>query len=165
MKGTLPFPPVEIGRPQVSPHWCVTRDGDLQAMAIFLRHYSARQGPRKVQQFTGPGEKLVLIGLDADALWVWQRNTVTRLDGQTGVCCAVFRNEGNVRSSLLIREAMRLAWERWPGERLFTFVDAERAAARRSKRSEPGHCFIVAGWTLLEERTKENGLRILEAAP
>jgi hypothetical protein len=42
--------------------------------------------------------------------------------GQRGVNCAVFRNESSVLSSELIREACGLAWTRWPGERLYTYV-------------------------------------------
>lgn len=87
------------------------------------------------------------------------------MDGQAGVNNPIFRNEGPIRSSELIREACALAWAKWPGERLFTFVDEVATKRRRSKRSQPGECFIRAGWTLLEERTKNHGHRILEMLP
>ena len=51
------------------------------------------------------------------------------LHGETGVNCAVFRNEGPVRSSELIMAADAVAWLRWPGERLYTYVDCRRCDA------------------------------------
>jgi hypothetical protein len=160
--GVLDFPPVEIGRPQVSAHWCLTRDGDLQALAIYRRHYTCRDPERDRRCFVGNGEKLVLISTDGKALFTWIKQQ-NRMDGQEGVNCSVFRNEGMVRSSLLIREASRLAWGKWPGERLFTFVNEEKTRKHRGRRNPPGYCFLCAGWTLLDERTKTNGLVILEA--
>ncbi len=79
--------------------------------------------------------------------------------------CSIFRNEGPIRSSVLILEACLLAWRKWPGERLFTFVDEQATARRRAKHSQPGQCFVAAGWTLLEERSKKRGHRILEILP
>lgn len=70
-----------------------------------------------------------------------------------------FRNEGAVRSSTLIREAMALAWSRWPGMRLFTFVDPREVAS-----TNPGYCFLQAGWKRLAGATRR-GLRVLEALP
>jgi hypothetical protein len=78
-----------------------------------------------------------------DALFCWKRYAggVSRDGKQVGVVCSVFRNEGPVLSSLLIREASAHAWERWPGERLYTYVNP---AAIRS--TNPGYCFKQAGW-------------------
>jgi hypothetical protein len=85
------------------------RDGNPTAMSIFLRHYSAKQR-RKLFQFVGPGEKMVLLTPDARALFVWRKEQDQyRLDGQTGVNCAVFRREGGDRASDLIRSAVDLA--------------------------------------------------------
>lgn len=163
----LPFPPASTGRPQVSAHWCLTRDGDPQAVELFARHYSCRHPERKFlggnqSRFAGQGRPIVLIGVDGRSLFVWRKEE-WRLDQQDGVCCAVFRNEGQVLSSVLIREAMRIAWARWPAERLFTFVDAEKTAKRRGQRHEPGWCFLCAGWERCGESGK--GLVILEARP
>lgn len=160
----LPYPPVEIGRRQVSAHWCVTRDGDPQAMALHRRHYSCKDPLRIRRTFVGNGEKLILISTDGSALFAWLRQR-NRLDGREGVVCTIFRNEGTERSSVLIREAVRLAWERWPGETLFTFVDEQATARRRGQRHTPGWCFQVAGFQLLEERTREHRLRVLELRP
>jgi hypothetical protein len=148
------FQPRESGYRQVSAHWWLTRDGDLQARAIFQRHYSCSNSRPQNGQFVGPGEKMVLIGGDAEALFVWRKERFRR-DQQEGVNCAVFRNEGRHRSSDLIREASELAHARWPGERLFTFVNA---SAIRS--SNPGCCFKRAGWRVCG--TSQTGLLILE---
>jgi hypothetical protein len=75
------------------------------------------------------------------------------------VTCAIFRNEGAGRSSDLILEAMRAAWVRWPGERLYTYVNP-----RRVRSANPGYCFKAAGWQLCGI-TKTRKLLILEALP
>lgn len=145
--------------------WTPTKDGDPLGFAIFRRHYTFN---RKRDQlsfwtegsdslFVGPGEKLVLICGEL-ALFVWRRERY-RLDDQTGVNCAVFRNEGAGLSSDLIRQADAAAWQRWPGERLFTFVDPKRTRHKR----DPGRCFLRAGWK--HAGWSKMGLRILEHLP
>jgi len=80
---------------------------------------------------------------------------------ETGVNCAVFRNEQSTcgRSSQLIAAAMNLAWERWPGERLFTFVDDKMVRHKR----DPGRCFIRAGFTRCG--ISQSGKLVFEAFP
>lgn len=155
--------PLPVGLfPDLSGHWLPCADGDPRAIALFERHYSADlEGRRRraATLFVGPGEKMVLLTADCSALFVWRREQYRR-DGEIGVNCAVFRNEGTSLSSDLIREADELAWQRWPGERLFTHV---KASAVRS--SNPGFCFLQAGWTRLKRRTKVHGHRILEIWP
>lgn len=136
------FTPGESGCRQVSEHWCVTRDGNPECFAMYRRHYSSRKNRApKQRQFVGPGESMVLIGTDGLSLFVWRKERF-RQDGQTGVNCAVFRNEGGALSSTLIIEAVQLAVQKWPGERLFTFVDAGQVRRKR----DPGRCFTKAGW-------------------
>ena len=128
----------------IGQYWAETRDGDRRALGIFRRHYSFkhyRSGWHPRLTFIGPGEKLVLLTPGCDALFIWQRSTERRKDNQEGCRCSVFRNEGTVLSSLLIREAAEWAWARWPGERLFTYVNP-----RRIRSSNPGYCFLMAGW-------------------
>jgi hypothetical protein len=139
--------------------WVITKDGDDTARAIFQRHYSYRPyaDGRRPLLFTGPGEKLVLVRGDARALFVWRR--FVSADGQQGVNCAVFRNEGAELSSRLIREADALADARWPGERHYTYV-----APKRIRSSNPGCCFKAAGWRACGT-TKWNKLTILERMP
>jgi len=122
-------------------YWLPVPDGNEAARAIYRRHYSCRRyrDGRRPRKVVGPGEYLVLLGRDGKALFVWRR--FRDLSGQKGVNAAVFRNEGQRLSSELIREACRHAWRRWPGQRLYTYVDA---GAIRS--TNPGYCFIAAGW-------------------
>lgn len=108
-------------------------------MSIFLSHYTAR-ARRKVFQFVGPGEKEVLITQDALALFVWRKFISDA--GETGVNCAVFRNEGPTLSSELIMAANAIARKRWPGERLYTYVDPSKVRHKR----DPGRCFLKAGY-------------------
>lgn len=147
--------------------WLHVKDGNPIAREMFRRHYSYRkrrdqmslfpEGNAHYKHFVGPGQKMVLLTPAADALFVWRK--FISGDGQQGVNCAVFRNEGKTRSSDLIRAAMTAAWERWPGERLYTYVNA-----RKVKSSNPGYCFLKAGWRKCGI-TKHNLLTILEVFP
>lgn len=161
MSGTLyPSPlllPGEDGRAALSDLWCECRARDLHALALFSRHYSFNGRGNHLQSgIAGPGESMVLISPNADALFIWRQERFRR-DEQTGINCAVFRNESSTgtQSSTLIRDAMRLAWRRWPGQRLFTFVDA-----RKVRSSNPGYCFRCAGWERVGKTGR--GLIILE---
>jgi hypothetical protein len=138
--------------------WLSVRDGDDTARAIFHRHYSYKpyKDGRKPLLFTGPGSKLVLLWPDARALVIWRK--FISGDGQQGVNCSVFRNEGDRRSSDMIREADAIADKRWPGERHYTYVNA-----RKIRSTNPGFCFLKAGWSKCGV-TKHNKLIILERA-
>lgn len=140
-------------------HWLSASDGDARARALYERHYSCHHyaDGRKRTIFVGPGEKMLLMTMNCDALFVWRK--FISADGQQGVNCAVFRNESPIQSSLLIREAVAFAWRRWPGERLFTYVAADKV-----KSSNPGYCFIKAGWQKCG-LTKWNKLLIFELLP
>jgi hypothetical protein len=147
--------------------WVQVKDGNDTAREIFHKHYSRRHyaDGRKPLLFVGPGEKMVLVTPCARAVFVWRKFISD--DGQAGVYCAVFRNEGAGVASELIREACTLAWERWPGERLYTYVNA--AKVRRSRT--PGRCFLKAGWRYVmtpdgkRATTKDRHLLILEMPP
>lgn len=147
------------GRSVLSTHWRECRDGDEYAREIFHRHYSFRPyaDGREPKLFVGPGSKLVLVTENHDALFVWRK--FISGDGQIGVNCAVFRNESRILASLLILEAEEIAWARWPGERLFTYVKA-----RAVRSANPGYCFKRAGWTQCGI-TKWNKLHIFEKFP
>lgn len=136
--------------------WIEVKDGDATGRALFHRHYSFKpyKDGRKPMLIVGPGEKMVLLTPCARALFVWRK--FISGDGQEGVNCAIFRNEGAGLASDLIREADRLADERWPGERHYTYVNAGKV-----RSSNPGFCFIKAGWQKCGI-TKWNRLIILE---
>lgn len=141
--------------------WYHASNRDPRAVAIFSRHYSARQQQVYKQWlrygFTGQGEQIVLLTSQADALFVWRRQNY-RKDDQIGVECSVFRNESGELSSKLILQAEQIAWEKWPGVRLFTFVNPSKV-----KSVNPGYCFKRAGWKFCGKSTK--GLHILEKLP
>jgi len=147
-------------------NWLSSNKYDPRALALYERHYSARQyaDGRKRYQFVPPGEQMVLLTVCCRALFVWVKNIVERYDKQVGINCTVFRNEGAGLSSDLIREADDLAFQRWPGERHFTYVDVEKTRRRRSKRAQPGKCFIEAGWHPCGYSAKAN-LLLLERLP
>lgn len=128
--------------------WLPSSDGDPRAYALMKRHYSFqpyRDGRRSNHRnpnrflFVGPGEKMVLLTRQCDALFVWRK--FIDKSGRKGVNCAVFHNESSTLSSALILEAEQLAWARWPGETLYTYVDP-----RKVKSRNPGYCFECAGW-------------------
>ena len=128
----------------IGEYWAQARDGDRRALGLFQRHYSFRQyhtGWHPRRTFIGPGEKMVLLTPGCDALFVWQYSTIYRSDPQQGVRCSVFRNEGRVLSYLLILEACEWAWSKWPGQRLFTYVNPGKI-----RSVNPGYCFLKAGW-------------------
>ena len=58
----------------------------------------------------------------------------------------------------MILAAERYAWDRWPNERLYTYV-----APNAVESTNPGYCFKVAGWTHC--RTTSRGLHELEKWP
>jgi hypothetical protein len=136
--------------------WVEVRDGNPYALNIHSRHYSKYQykDGRKPNRLVGPGERMVLITEDGKALFVWRK--FKSMNNQDGINCAVFRNEGTRKSSALIAEAVKLAWDRWPGERLYTYVSSEKV-----RSVNPGFCFKVAGWKFCG-KTKKRGLHILE---
>lgn len=139
--------------------WLCVKDGDAAARGIFNRHYSRHwyADGRRPKLFVGPGEKMVLVTPTYDALFVWRK--FESGDGQQGINCAVFRNEGTTRSSDLILAAELLAHQRWPDERFYTYV-----AGRKIRSTNPGYCFQMAGWRKCGI-TKHNKLIILEKLP
>jgi hypothetical protein len=131
------------------------KDGNPVALEMYNRHYSAYQykDGRVRKLFCGPGEKMVLLSINKDALFVWRK--FIDKSGQQGINCAVFRNEGSILSSDLIKEAVDLAKKRWKNQRFYTYVNAKKI-----KSTNPGYCFQKAGWKKCG--TTKGGLIILE---
>ena len=136
--------------------WYEVAETNKTARALANRHYSRVTPGHPL--FVGPGEdRMILLSSDDMALFVW-RKTRFRHDGQDGIECSIFRNEGDELSSDLIREACILAWERWPGTRLFSYVNGKKI-----RSTNPGHCFMMAGWR--KEGKSGKGLTILGILP
>lgn len=150
-------------------HWYAVLDTDPRAQALYKRHYSVKNRRSWWPMgFVPAGDDMVLLTLNCAALFVWKahRDQDVQLvhrkgydDGQRGINCMIFRNEGAGLSSELIREADDLAWQRWPGERHFTYV-----ADAKVQSSNPGYCFLKAGWQRCG-RNADGRLTILERLP
>lgn len=103
---------------------------------------------------------MVLVSPCARAVFVWRKFiSKDTTAGAADVNCAIFRNEGAGLSSALIVEAMRLAWQRWPGARLYTYVNPRRVLS-----ANPGWCFLCAGWRKCGQ-TRTRKLLIFEVFP
>jgi hypothetical protein len=148
------------------PYWWGTFDGDVECLRMYERHYpppKGRRAGRRIAQFVGPGEPIVLRNNPRDplvAMFVWRKFVDDCIDEQTGekqagVNCSVFRNEGPVRSSELVAAADEIADHCWSDRRHYTYVDPPRI-----RSTNPGWCFIKAGWRRCG-RTK-GGLIVLE---
>lgn len=139
--------------------WRASRDGDRVGLALYRRHYSRRRyaDGRNPALFVGPGEKTVLIAHDDDALFVWRK--FIDASGQVGVNCSVFRNESSHLASEMILDAETWAADRWPGERLYTYVNP-----RRIRSANPGYCFKQAGWSAVGQTRGRQPLVILAKA-
>lgn len=133
---------------------------DPRAAALADRHYNRQT--IGAPQFSPPGRMLALLTPAADAVWVttWQLPEYTRHGLGDAWICTLFRNEGAALSSELVREALaatRAEWGDPPDVGTFTFVDPRQVAS-----TNPGYCFLMAGFVRLEHRTKDRGLVILQ---
>lgn len=137
-------------------HWHQVKDGNDQARDLFDRHYSRYfyKDGRKPKLFVGPGIKIVLLTKNADALFVWKK--FKSRDSQEGINCAIFRNEGKILSSELLKEAEEIAINKFGHCRAYTYINAKKI-----KSENPGYCFKVNGWRKIGT-TKINKLHILE---
>ena len=132
--------------------WIPVRDADARGRGLYRRHYSAYRyaDGRRPAKFVGPGEHIVLLTPGSDALFVWRVFLEVNQSEPLGINCSVFRNESSYLASELILEAEPWAWERWPGlNRLYTLVDP-----RKVRSTNPGYCFIMAGWRKVGVRKK-----------
>jgi hypothetical protein len=143
--------------------WIVVKDGNDSVRDIFDRHYSRwKNGKRDSKLFLGPGEKLVLMTADGGAICAWRKCISD--DGQTGINCAIFRREEGEVASLLLGRAREAAWHRWPGERLYTYIDPRGVKpTMRAGRPTWGHCFYQDGWRFAGLTGRR--LHILERLP
>lgn len=131
----LTLPGVQVGT------WTIRNCSDPAALGLARHHYS-RQHP-DAPKIGAPGRHLVLVSPCQRALWD-THYTQHPDDGLDAWRCSIFRNEGAGLSSDLIRSAMDLTAERWgaaPPDGWVTWVDR-----RRVRSSNPGYCFLRAGW-------------------
>ncbi len=126
----------------------IVNDGDALARSIIERHYSRIwRGKPGAPRFIGPGRKLVLVGVNGGWVFLW-RESKFRRDGQTGAECTAFRNESAILSSEIIGWAEE-AWDKTYGTaRKYTYVNP-----RLIRSTNPGFCFIKAGWKRVPKAT------------
>lgn len=128
-------------------------------VALADRHYT-RQKPGS-HQCTRPGCNLCLVTTDGKAAFVVWRPIpqVGRMDNLECWECTLFRNEGERLSSDLIREAVDVVWRQWgwpPKDGFITAVGIDETRKHRSKKAQPGACFVHAGWIPIGERGGES---------
>ncbi len=138
--------------------WIRVTKFDHRALALADRHYS-RQSPGS-WQFLPPGETLAMVTRDGRAVWGVCHN----MDpvGAMRWRVTIFRNEGPLLSSDLVREATDATvgyWLRKYGRRPFPLQTEVDPAKVRRKR-DPGRCFLKAGWRRVGMR---RGLVVLQA--
>lgn len=131
------------------------------------RHYSRQTvGDR---QFMPPGRAIVIRNAEGTLVfgWNWQYPE-KRKDRQEGYCCSIFRNESGRLSSEVILEAEKIAFEKWGGQRMFTYVNPAKLGIRKRRGAEycpypPGRCFYEAGWHFVG--ISPGGLHLLAKEP
>ena len=130
-----------------------TNHFDYEMSELADRHYSRRTPGTR--QFLYSGRKLVLRNDAGTVLfgWVYPEPDM-RMDGQSGVNCAIFRNESARKASEIILEAEDWAQRKWGRQRLYTYVDP-----RKVKGNPPGNCFLRAGWRFM--RLSKSGQHLL----
>jgi hypothetical protein len=144
-------------------YWKVVARNDYRARCIADRHYS-RQKPGTIE-FCPPGNNIVLLGLDDNALWVSHRPdpkanlAKPRQDGMDYYDNPYFRNESRHRASDMIREALaitRFIWnDYYPVAGFHSFVDPRYITPTKVRRETVyGYCFLKAGFYAYPERTK-----------
>ncbi len=122
-------------------NWNISHRADPMALPIADRHYN-RQKPGS-PQFVPPGRCLVL--LRKDALWVtsWPMYARHRWEGAWVNTC--FRNEGDILSSLLIRDGVAATIWKYPITPklgMITFINTEKVRKKR----DWGRCYRKAGF-------------------
>lgn len=136
------------------PVWFRVNKFDPRAASLADRHYSRQTIGAK--QTLGPGQTLLMLTPDERAVW----GVVCNLDpvGELRWRNSIFHNESSTRSSDLIRAATQMTHDRWkhfyggfPPVPLTTEVDILATIERRSKRSPPGQCYYMAGWTFVRD--------------
>jgi hypothetical protein len=123
-----------------------TNHFDPEMAMLADRHYSRRTvGAR---QFLYSGRKLVIRDAAGDVLFGWMYpEEDKRMDGQKGYNCAIFRNESARKSSEIILECEKMAFDKWGPNRLYTYIDpAKTRTIKCHGKRAVGFCYLKAGW-------------------
>jgi hypothetical protein len=124
-------------------NWIIVNKGDIRARGLADKHYSRQH--KYAPSFTRPGNNLVMLTMDCSAVWVsWKpAHDIKRMDGMDGYYeCTLFRNEGNLLSSKLIKEAILLTEDIWGKPKGWITYIRDSAV----KSVNPGYCYKCAGF-------------------
>jgi len=141
-------------------NWRLSNRADPVAVKIADRHYNRQK--IGAPQFVPPGRCLVLLA--SRALWVssWPYAQFVKHEWAGAWMCSCFRNESQILSSLLIKEAVsatRWFWGEPPELGFVTFIDREKVRPKY----DYGYCYKMAGWTKCGET--KGGLLALRLCP
>lgn len=125
--------------------WLKTHSCCSVGRDIADRHYN-RQNPGSMR-FVPPGRCVVLLTDDASALWVtsWPYAEYVKHQWAGAWVNSLFRNEGFMLSSMLIRQAVaatRAVWPDVPPLGIVTFVDSNEVRTKKHY----GYCYLKAGF-------------------
>lgn len=150
-------------------YWKLVGLTDVRARLLADKHYS-RQNPG-TPCFTPPGNNIILLGLNDDALWVSHRPDpkagleMKRRDGFDYFDNPYFRREPGcpIPASDLIIEALAITNFFWndfdPPDGFHSFVNPDKVKPTMVRgRAVYGWVFEKAGFRLWPERTKERDL-------
>jgi hypothetical protein len=121
-----------------SQRWHLSHRFDVRALPLADRHYNRRKVGSP--QFCPPGSCLVLLTEDATALWVTSapKGEYVRHAWPGAWVNSLFRNEGPILSSELIREAVAATCAFYgapPKQGMVTFVDPREDATEARPRA------------------------------
>jgi len=140
--------------------WIEIDKGDPRGRELADRHYTRKSVGHPMWTRPGWNQCLWLEQKSGrSAVFVWWRPKwesglagTARKDGLRCIECTIFRNETRFRSSDLILDAIAclLTWEHardqeWP-DGIITGVNSQKTASGRATTSEPGKCFLAAGF-------------------
>lgn len=142
-------------------YWQRVTKFDPRACALADRHYSRRKIGSP--QFMPPGETIVLLSLDALAVFGWWRpapaSGIKSMNGLDGWTCTIFRNESQELSSVLILDAEFAIAEHASDcgpDGLLTYV-----WDKKIRSTNPGFCFKCAGYRVAG-RSADNRKTLLQ---
>lgn len=138
---------------------------DARARALADRHYSRKTPGHR--EFTPPGDKVVLLAINDNALWVSHRTAPKanlpqpRRDNFDCWDNPYFRNESGAIASEMIIEALRITVYFWggiiPRDGFHTFIDPQKVKPTRRRGVDIwGYCYLKAGFILYPDKTKIN---------
>ena len=125
--------------------WYKSNRADKQVVPLADRHYNRQKIGSP--QFVPPGRCLVLKTQVVDAFWVtsWPYAEYVKHAWPGAWICSAFRNESDVLSSMLIRDAVAATLAFYgdpPSLGMVTFVNTKKVRKKR----DWGRCYLRAGF-------------------